>query len=205
MARAKELPYQPTFFDRIELWPKCMRCRKRYAPLKPLRTERTRLVKRNNCTKCGAAVVPLEEKHFVQAMENKMLIKSALRLHRKDLWNRWINSPTFRQEITDWGILQIALCARLHDPAETKFSTYVVSALRNVLNQQYPIMMPTVKGGDDSDDVYKGIVTEIDNKSTDADDEVFTRILTCAKRIRHAEFNLDTSSQWASYGRRGQW
>lgn len=204
--------YQTTIFENADVWPKCMKCRKKYPPNRKLKSSE-RMVKRTTCPHCNAALNPLEMKHFEQANANKMLIKSALHTHRKDLYIRWINSPQFREEITDWAVVQIAICARLHKPELTQFSTYVVSAMRNMLNSQYPIMLPNVLGGDKSDDIFQSPSARMPDRGESADDideridgESACKMQNIKKlAIRSVIVGTQNGPDSASYGVDGQW
>jgi hypothetical protein len=151
-----------SFFDRVDQWPKCQRCRKRCSPVIPVQTDGGVPLPRNYCNKCGAPLEQLQAEHFELAAKNTGLIKTALKLHRRDLYGRFESDATFAREMLEWSVIPLALIARRYDPEKAvdgrtaKFSTYAVASMRNLLNKEFPFVMPLGHGGD-SDDVFNSV------------------------------------------------
>lgn len=155
----RELPYQPSYLEDISKWPRCQRCRRQYAPKAPCRRNRNVLVERTLCSNCSVKLTPLREEHFNAADELHWCGPKALRLHRKDLIEHYDKSPQFRDHFHKWARTMIAQCVRCHDPNKlskrngkpTKLSTYIINALKNLINKEFPFIAVFGRGGDDDE------------------------------------------------------
>lgn len=163
-SRMREIAYSPTLWDDLAAFPRCQKCDRQYAPLKPLVSNRGVLVPRIRCRHCGTRIKSILAEHFATAEKNARLIRVAIRLHRKDLYAEWQSSPWFRIELLEWVVMPLAIAASKFNPDRGyKFSTYAVAALRNWLNREYPIMLPRGRGGDEGP--YAGIAAEAFDES----------------------------------------
>lgn len=148
--KTDEPAYQITLDDEPGDWPECQNCGHQYAPMKPVKGSRGRmLIPRLYCRRCKARIQPLKLVHIAMAEANWRLIRRALSLHRKDLYSKWCECESFRKEMREWCILPLAFMARRHKPELTEFSTYAIAGLRNWLYRDYPPYQPMNGATDD--------------------------------------------------------
>lgn len=185
-SKRKPPAYQPSFedIDKIASWPRCQRCRKKCSPVVPVRVRGGVFVPRCYCNNCGMPLEPLTKQHIDTAQENIGLIRKALQLHRRDLFEVYQSNPSFSREMNKWAIVPLALLARRHDPKKlsphpvhkdldgnpvmrtVEFSTYAIAGLRNLINKAFPFIAPVGLGGE-SDAVFHAIASNTSVSSID--------------------------------------
>lgn len=160
--------YIPTFFDRLDLWPKCQRCRKKYAPVAPKRKGSGILVPRCYCSNCGSRLNPMAIRHIEVAEANAPLAVFALELHRKDIYRHYQDNPEFRVYFHQWSIAALAQCSRCFDPNRkvdgkpVQFSTYATKSLKNLLNREWPFIAVFGQGEEPDNIETRGLCDNYD-------------------------------------------